>query len=181
MPNFYAGIGSRETPLGVLQDMAGVAKELAEIGWVLRSGGANGADSAFEEGHMSCEGAPAPEIILPWWGYNNSENGVALDALHVAPRFTAMREAAKHHVDFDALSPAVKKLHTRNVIIIRGKELLSPVKFVLCWTKDGRDTGGTGMGIRVARAHNIPVLNMAKTGWREWLDHYRQVYELGLV
>ena len=185
MTKFYAGIGSRETPLGVLQDMAGVAKELAEAGWVLRSGGATGADSAFEQGHYSAEGVVAtPEIILPWWGYNKSENGVAIDALHVAPVYEARREAEKHHVcSFNALSPAVRKLHTRNVIVIRGREMRPEqhVKFVICWTKGGRDVGGTGLGIRVAKAYDIPVINMANKEWRQPLRYYMEMYGAELL
>ena len=32
----------------------------------------------------------------------------------------------------------------------------------VCWTCDGGGlvTGGTGMGIRIAKAHGIPVLNL---------------------
>ena len=36
-----------------------------------------------------------------------------------------------------------------------------PVDAVVCWTCDGGAvTGGTGMGIRIAEAHGIPVLNL---------------------
>jgi predicted Rossmann fold nucleotide-binding protein DprA/Smf involved in DNA uptake len=47
MGMIYAGIGSRETPKEVLKSMTNYAKELSATGWVLRSGGADGADTAF--------------------------------------------------------------------------------------------------------------------------------------
>ena len=44
----YAGIGARATPGAVLADMTVMAGWLARTGWHLSSGGANGADAAFE-------------------------------------------------------------------------------------------------------------------------------------
>lgn len=54
--NAYAGIGSRKTPKNVLDFMFEIGKELALLGYVLRSGGAEGADSAFEKGADSVKG-----------------------------------------------------------------------------------------------------------------------------
>ncbi|HRY03076.1 MAG TPA: hypothetical protein P5256_08115, partial [Beijerinckiaceae bacterium] len=33
--------------------------------------------------------------------------------------------------------------------------------FVICWTKDARGGGGTGQAIRLARAHGVPVFDLA--------------------
>ena len=38
-----------------------------------------------------------------------------------------------------------------------------PADAVICWTERGRVSGGTGMTIRLARAHGIPVFNLAET------------------
>lgn len=46
----YAGVGSRATPEPVLDLMRRCATRLEVLGYTLRSGGANGADTAFEEG-----------------------------------------------------------------------------------------------------------------------------------
>jgi predicted Rossmann fold nucleotide-binding protein DprA/Smf involved in DNA uptake len=46
----YAGIGSRSTPPEVITVMEEIAQRLAENGWLLRSGAADGADSSFERG-----------------------------------------------------------------------------------------------------------------------------------
>jgi len=47
---YYSGIGSRSTPENILHMMGDVAYRLANKGWILRSGGADGADNAFEQG-----------------------------------------------------------------------------------------------------------------------------------
>ena len=68
---------------------------------------------------------------------------------------------ARHHPAWDRCSQAVRKLHARNAGILLGARLHRPVDAVVCWTCDGGAvTGGTGMGIRIAGAHGIPVLNL---------------------
>lgn len=62
----YAGVGSRETPHEILALMTDVAKILGQHGWTLRSGGARGADTAFEDGAKGFK----REIYLPWRGFN---------------------------------------------------------------------------------------------------------------
>ena len=46
----YTGIGSRETPHHILTLMTEIANILDNIGYTLRSGGADGADTAFALG-----------------------------------------------------------------------------------------------------------------------------------
>ena len=60
MPRFYAGIGARATPPPILSLMTRAAFALCKRGYVLRSGHAIGADSAFERGAGS-----AAQIFLP--------------------------------------------------------------------------------------------------------------------
>lgn len=36
--------------------------------------------------------------------------------------------------------------------------------FVVCWTSDGKDSGGTGQALRIARDRNIPVYNLYNKG-----------------
>ena len=50
MSFYYAGVGGRETPAHVLNLMTRIAQGLAKVGGILRSGGARGADTAFEAG-----------------------------------------------------------------------------------------------------------------------------------
>ena len=53
-----------------------------------------------------------------------------------------------------------KKLHGRNVFIILGKNFVTPVKFVICYTPDGKNSGGTGLGMNIAGYYDIPIYNL---------------------
>ena len=134
----YAGIGSRQTPSEVLLLMKDQAISLATHGDILRSGGAIGADTAFESGCISANGNK--EIF-----YANDANTEAIKlamSLHPAP---------------DRCSPYVCKLHGRNAQILLGKNLTEPVEVVYCYIPSVHKSGGTGMGIRIAQKFNIPV------------------------
>lgn len=139
MPKYYAGIGSRKTPYEICQLMTQIATHLASKGWMLRSGGADGADKAFQAG-----AADKCIILRP----------------HHATA-AAMEMASEHHPAWERCKPYVRKLHGRNSQIILGPHLDSPVEFVLCWTPDGALSGGTALGIRIAKHNNINVLNLA--------------------
>ena len=151
----YAGIGARATPAGVLADMKTMAGWLARTDWHLSSGGADGADSAF------AAGAPVQQrtIWLPWRGYNG-HRGPDCRVLSAAAMAACMEVGAPLHPAWERCSPAVRKLHARNAAVLLGETLDRPVDAVVCWTAEGRVAGGTGMGIRIAEAHGIPVLNL---------------------
>jgi predicted Rossmann fold nucleotide-binding protein DprA/Smf involved in DNA uptake len=55
----YTGVGSRKTPKAITNLMTELARTLGDSGWCLRSGGADGADVAFESG------ASTKEIYVP--------------------------------------------------------------------------------------------------------------------
>ena len=130
--------------------MIRAAQILREMGFVLRSGGADGADSWFEAGAGSDS-----EIYLPWPGYNGHPSGLS----HVCDR--ALEIARSHHPAWRRCSPAGRKLLGRNCYQILGPDLESPSEFVICWTPEGKITGGTGQALRVAQAHGIPIFNLA--------------------
>lgn len=142
----YAGIGSRQTPDKILNDMIMIGVNLADMGYTLRSGGANGADSAFEEGanHSINGNAPDPVIFK------------ADDCTEAAKDM-----AADYHPAWERCNGFVRKLHGRNCMIILGAELNDPVEFIVCWTVDGKITGGTGQALRMAQKLGIKVHNLA--------------------
>ena len=74
------------------------------------------------------------------------------------------RSAAAHHPAWGRCSDAVRKLHARNAAVLLGPDADAPVDAVVCWTEGGQVAGGTGMAIRLARHHRIPVLNLAVLG-----------------
>ena len=157
MSRSYAGIGSRQTPPELLRQMGALAFALDLKGYTLRSGGADGADSAFEEETL----LQCPEIFLPWRGFNGRKNGIVLSGKVEAQ---AALIAKEFHPAWDRLSQGAKKLHTRNVYQILGQDLRSPAAFVICWTKDGKATGGTGQAIRIADANHVSVFNLKREG-----------------
>ena len=157
-PPFYAGIGSRKTPPAILADMRTIASSLATDGWSLSSGGAAGADSAFE--------AAAPphkrRIYLPKQYHNGRSAGT--HGYLVIPhehRATGENIAREYHPAWHRCSPFARMLHTRNTAIILGHDLRTPVRAVICWTPEGAVTGGTGNGMRIALSRGIPVINLA--------------------
>lgn len=152
----YAGIGSRETPVKILALMQDVAAHLAGKGYVLRSGAAAGADSAFETGCDRVGGAK--EIYLPWKGFNG----------HVSTLFSitpeALNLAERHHPAWERLSDNGKLLIARDGYQVLGSKLDDPARFVVCWTKGARVVGGTGQALRLALSKGVPVLNLADLG-----------------
>lgn len=145
---YYAGIGSRETPKDAYDWMVDTGYRLEDLGYTLRSGGADGADTAFE---MIVN---RKEIFLPWEGFNNNPS-----PYYVIPP-DAFIIAAKYHPYYMKLKDSVKALMARNVQQVLGPTLDNHSEFVLCWTKDGKASGGTGQAIRIAEAYNIPVFNI---------------------
>jgi len=157
----YTGIGSRDTPIEIQELMTKIAQVLETKGYTLRSGGANGADLAFEKGVTTLK-----EIYLPWKGFNHSTS-----PLYNVEQ-AALDMAAPHHGGWTYLKDAVKKLMGRNAYQVLGQDLNTPAKFVICWTKDGvqtqadrtNKTGGTGLAISLADSLGIPVFNLNNQG-----------------
>jgi hypothetical protein len=150
----FAGIGARETPESILALMRGIAAMLAERGYTLRSGGARGADTAFE---YATPVIVKMEIFLPWNGFEGKHDTIQPTAAQLA---AARSIAEKHHPNWIACTDGAKKMFTRNVMQILGLRCNSPSKFVVCWTRDGKATGGTGHALRVAAAHDVKIYNL---------------------
>lgn len=155
---YYAGIGSRETPDFVLDIMVECGKYFAEKGYVLRSGGADGADSAFESGCDMANGKK--EIFLPWFNFNQNESSLSVPDFHNYNQ--AERIAAEFHPNWDNLSQGAQKLHTRNVYQVLGKNLKTPVAFVICYARvvRGVPQGGTAQAIRIAESRGVKIINV---------------------
>jgi len=133
----YAGIGSRETPPDVLDAFERLGYWLSNKGYILRSGHADGADSAFERGCIRANGEM--EIYIPWKGFNGSASQYILK-----DNDGAMNIASRFHPAFDRLSQGAQKLQARNSYQVLGYDLNTPSVFIVCWTKNGKGSGGTG-------------------------------------
>jgi len=137
---YYAGIGSRKTPARVLTLMSKIAGRLEIRGFHLRSGGAVGADTAFENGVIS------------------RKNITVYRPQHADAKSIAM--AGKFHPAWNRCSQYARSLHARNCKIVLGDNLDSPVNFIVCWTPGGGLHGGTAQAMRVALYHKIKIFNL---------------------
>lgn len=120
----------------------------------VRSGHADGADWAFEKGAQSrCIAylpsssfnahliSEAKKVVIP----SNAMYDRITDAFHPNPT---------------ALKPFARLLMNRNACQVMGLNLDKFTNYIVCWTKDGQASGGTGQALRIAKHYKIPVLNM---------------------
>lgn len=152
MTKYYAGIGSRKTPKDVLKRMTDMAILYRSQGYILNSGGAKGADSAFEAG-----AGDDKRIFLA----NSNDSDLNWDE--------AYKLVYKFHPNPTRLSEHGAKLMARNGFQVLGPTLFTPVEFVICWApgstydKEGKLKnvhGGTGQAVRIAYHYGIPIRNL---------------------
>ncbi|MEO0852715.1 MAG: hypothetical protein AAFY15_04340 [Cyanobacteria bacterium J06648_11] len=167
MTRHFTGIGSRRTPPDIGRLMTAIARTWCDRGWILRSGGATGADTYFENGVHYFDHIQ-PEIYLPWPKFNGKNFGVSEYASREWHAAEAM--ASEIHPNWKACSNSVRALHTRNVFQVLGLELSTPSEFVVYWapeTADGEVSGGTRTAVMLARSHGIPTYNLLWENVRE--------------
>jgi len=147
---YYTGIGSRKTPKDILSLITIISSYLSKKGYILRSGGAEGADKAFEKGVIG----ELKEIYLPWPNFNKSKE------IFVPISEKALKMAEKFHPCWNNLKNGARKLHARNCYQILGANLDNPSSFVICWTFGGKERGGTAQSLRIAKNYNIKIFNL---------------------
>lgn len=185
----YAGIGSRETSIDIQKEMYKIAKELESLGYVGQSGGAPGADKAFEGANQPWEKedgtiAGTKEFtkskanVTKWARYSDGKNTSSKFVVFKASDSNdKVRNIAKeiHPKKQDLSDKDGLDLHARNTFQVFGKNLDTPVDFVLFYAQEQKDSirpkGGTGQAVEMARLKGIPTINMADKNWREQLDN----------
>lgn len=145
---YYTGIGSRKTPDRYCAAFTLLAARLEHQGYILRSGGAIGADTAFENGVTDPDNT---DIYLPWKDFNNNTS----DKHEVCDK--AMEIAAHYHPAWDRCNRVARLFHGRNSYQVLGDDLNTPSEFVFCWSPN---SGGTEQALRIARDYGIPIFNM---------------------
>lgn len=153
---FYTGVGARITPESVLGRFRKLSAYLDKKGYVLRSGSADGADSAFEDSSNS------KQIFLPWKRYNGNDSDFYNFPSEIDAKCHEL--AGSVHPYWESLKDSVKKLHARNVYQILGPKLDNPSQFLVCWTENGEVKGGTATAIRLAEKFHVPVFNFGRPG-----------------
>lgn len=164
MRHYYTGVGSRSTPPQILKVMTRFAQIMADKDIWLHSGGAEGADQAFEAG-----ASYKKWIFIPWDGFNGyGDTALKLGVVADSQEMTMI--AMRSHPHWMRLSAGARKLHTRNVAQILGLDMKGKPELLICWTPDGCigkasrtvESGGTATAIIIAEEHNVPILNLRR-------------------
>lgn len=167
----YTGIGSRSTPKEIMDKMTDIAIVLQSKGYTLRSGGADGADTAFEIG-----AGDLMDIYIPWNGFNGREgiNYKSLDNItsDIRDKSVELAKSVINEGHWNNMSYGAKKMHTRNVSQVLGDDLNSPSDFLVCYTTNGEVKGGTATAIKLAIKYNVPVFNLGKSNGIEEFDKF---------
>lgn len=153
MNKIYAFVGSRQTPQNILDIVFAVAANLGILGYTLRSGHAEGVDLWAEKGCDYVKGKK--EIYIPWKGFNNSNS----ELYNITKEMYELAESI--HPAWNYLSFGAKKLHARNCCQVLGADLKTPCDYVICWTKNGVEVGGTRTAMVLAKKNKIKVYNLA--------------------
>lgn len=171
---YYTGVGSRETPEHILKFIEEVAYWLAGRGYTGRSGGAAGADSAFEKGYNRFETIYDTldyisfEAYLPWKGFSDIvEDGAHIVTPNLPNYNEAVEIASTIHPAWNRLGRGAKALHTRNVYQVLGLDLNTPSCVLFCYAPTTKNRqgivtgvkGGTNTAVQLAMKHNIPIYN----------------------
>lgn len=161
-PKYYAGIGSRSVPESIAKLMGVMAAKLSEHGYILRSGNAEGADQAF------ARGAVEADIFLPWDDFQKPFQKVFKEHNYIVVEESdeQAQKSLKYHPNCAALTQVSKKFMRRNYRQVMGKP---NSEFIICWTPDGKEVGGTAQAMRIAKDHDIPIFNLAFPKHKEFL------------
>lgn len=157
----YTGCGSRQTPQDVFTLMQDIGMACAMQGHTLRSGGAIGADSAFETGCRAQHGKMQIFLADAYF----TEVDIFLRQRHFYdPNSLARAEeiASKIHPAWNRCNEYARKLHTRNIFQVLGLDLQTPSDFVVYWTVDPVPFGGTRTAVVLAQQRKIRTYNLVE-------------------
>lgn len=168
MVKILTGVGSRETPKPILDLIRKASKKLVLSGYTLRSGGADGADTAFYEGWLDAyeedQDVPEAEIYFPWKGFTKNVKSTNIICVNNPAVLREAHSLVKEvHPAFTKLSRGALALHTRNCFQVLGRDLSTPSTLFLCYAKvdsKGNPSGGTRTAIKLAEKYNIKVTNL---------------------
>ena len=154
----YTGIGARALPEEWYPTIRQYAMGFAKRGYILRSGGAPGADSVWEEG--SDLGGGQKEIYLPWPGFEGRKSQ------WTRPTQAALDMAAERCPSCVSRR-GFHALQARNCHQVLGYDLANPIPsdLLLAWTmRPETDRSGSMFAIHLARDYGVPVFNLAIEG-----------------
>lgn len=164
MVKIYAGIGSRSISNEMYELFAKIGEALEAKKFTLRSGGADGSDSAWESKVKNLK-----EIYLPWKNFNGNKSplyNIPDKAFEMAEKY--------YNKDWAQIKDPVKRLMARNCMQVLGQDLNAPANFIACYTENGLGYGGTGQALRIARDYGIKIFDF---GLETTLKEFREFYK----
>jgi hypothetical protein len=177
---YYAGIGSRETPPTMGSIMTQLAAKMEKDGWILRSGGARGADTFFEDGVTENQ---HKQIFIHKENAHGRRHSVrcgVFNAQRYADYDEAVRIASEVHPRWARLNDSAQQLHARNVYQVLGPGLAPSTysKLLVCWgipDIHGVPEGGTRTAWKIAEMYGIPRFNLVNQSDRSRIKRYAEV------
>lgn len=172
----YAGVGSRDLPFDIELSIMELSRHLADLGAILRSGGAPGSDTAFYNGVLSSDDLNHSniEIYLAWSGMNGHKSKSEMGFFN-ASRFdnfeAAIALATEARGSLHGLGMGGVALHGRNAYQILGRYLSDPANLAIVYAKpmnQGKTVkGGTNTAYQISKKFKVPILNLYLPNDRE--------------
>jgi hypothetical protein len=162
-PVLYTAAGNRKAPGAALALCHVVGRELAARGLTLRTSDELGVDCAFADGHHETW-LNGKNVRLAFVTKAGTNPHAAHDLAGERPTRLALDLAAQvlGGATWLKIRESSRWVHGLAVERLLGRDLLTPSRFLLCWsqTVDPAAQHGTRVLARVARERNIPVLNL---------------------
>lgn len=141
--------------------MRQLAAKMEAEDWLLRSGGARGADAAFEAGVSDPRHRA---IYLPGRSFNGRIAGPGgyVDSTRMPGWAAALETVNQYHPAPERLSSFARNLMARNAMQVLGPGLDRPADLIVAYTPGGDMVGGTAQALRMASDYGIPVRNLGQ-------------------
>lgn len=162
---YFTLVGSRKITQQEVQTLTKFSDYLTQYGFILRSGKAEGADTAGELAFRSWS-ETSPEIYIPWKNFKGGSPNIGDEIVLPLPVET-LEYVKRIHPAFERLSQGACKLHQRNIHQVLGMDLKTPSKLLIACS-DGyfdkynieRVKGGTSTAWNLATELGIPCINI---------------------
>jgi hypothetical protein len=136
-----------------------LAQFLVSRGFTVRTAGGKDGEDAFEKG-----AGEKLEVHIPWKNFDGRQSAFCKtsdEAKNVVRQFSP---------SFESLSKGVQTIIASKAHVVLGKELNTPILFLVVWSLDGAETkkectaktGFVSTPIKIAESLKIPVFNLKR-------------------
>lgn len=168
----FSMVGSRNAPQEHCIALEEAAVVLLKAGAIGLSGGAGGIDNSLTNAvrrliNEGYSGATLAKIFIPWSGFSDLRPGDLDGAVYLQEDEYKLKMAENisrvARRGFYGLNKGGVKLHSRNAFQVLDEDLIEPVNLMLLSAPETPSgvSGGTNTAYVVAKAFNIPTINLA--------------------